>query len=55
MRYPYKIRNTFRYSTDSLDSFVESLENDYKQHPENFKVCGLPHMKSENKQKSNSK
>ena len=52
VRYPYKIRNTFRYSIDSLDSFVESLENDYKQHPENFKVCGLPHMKSENKNHS---
>lgn len=55
VRYPYKIRNTFRYSIDSLDSFVESLENDYKQHPENFKVCGLPHMKSENKNHSKNK
>ena len=51
VRYPYKIKNTFRYSTDSLESFVESLEADYQQHPEHFKVCGLPHMKTENKQK----
>lgn len=51
VRYPYKIKNTFRYSTDSLESFVESLENDYKDHPDHFKVCGLPHMKVENKAK----
>lgn len=55
VRYPYKIKNTFRYSTDSVESFVESLEADYQQHPEHFKVCGLPHMKIENKcKKKNS-
>lgn len=54
VRYPYKIKNTFRYSVDSLESFVESLENDYKYHPEHFKVCGLPHMKIENKAKKNN-
>lgn len=54
VRYPYKIKDTFRYSTDSLESFVESLEKDYQEHPEHFKVCGLPHMKIENKNRKNS-
>lgn len=45
IKYPYKIKNTFTYSIDSLDSFVESLNIDYRNHPEHFKVCGLPYTK----------
>ena len=51
LRYPFKNYDpaTSKYSTDSVESFVQSLEDDYRDHPENFRVCGLPHMRLENR------
>lgn len=51
VKYPYKIKDLSEtlFRTDSLESFVQSLEDNYRDHPELFKVCGLPHMKTENK------
>lgn len=53
LRYPYKIENSLftKYSTDSLESFIDSLEEAYRKNPNSFKVCGLPHMRTENKNK----
>jgi len=57
IRYPYKLKNPIftKYSTESLEAFVNSLEEDYKSHPENFKVCGLPHLRTEAKKDVNVK
>jgi len=47
IRYPYKIENPqfAKYSTESVESFVASLKREYKICPENFKICGLPHLR----------
>ena len=57
VKYPYTIKNNIftLYSRDSLESFVESLEKEYKRNSNNFKVCGLPHLKKENTQTNNEK
>lgn len=47
VKWPYKIKDHLepKYSIDTLESFVESLEAEYASNPSSFKVCGLPHLK----------
>lgn len=47
LKYPYKCLDECpkKFNTDSLESFVQSLEDEFNAHPESFKVSGLPHMK----------
>lgn len=54
VRYPFKNFNPSeaKYATDTLENFVNSLETEYKDHPDHFRVCGLPHMKLENRNHS---
>ena len=49
VKWPYKIVDSFKYNTENLEKFVESLEKEYSENPESFHICGLPHMKKENK------
>jgi hypothetical protein len=53
IRYPYRCLDDAprKYNTDSLEEFVKSLETDYTEHPENFKVSGLPHMRGKTLQR----
>jgi len=46
-KYPYNIKSTDTtiFATDTLESFVKSLEDAFNSHPESFHVCGLPHLK----------
>lgn len=47
VKWPYKIKDHLepKFSTESLEAFVESLEKEYANNPKSFKVCGLPHLK----------
>lgn len=47
VRYPYRYdaNATPKFNTTSLEAFVESLDKEFEEHPETFKVCGLPHMR----------
>lgn len=47
VKWPYKIKDHLepKFSTESLESFVQSLETEYANNPNSFKICGLPHMK----------
>lgn len=51
LKYPYTKEDlgSPRFKTESLEEFVQSLEEAYRDHPETFKVCGLPHLRNVNK------
>ena len=47
VRWPYKIVDSFKFNKENVDKFVQSLEEEYANHPDSFHVCGLPHMKKD--------
>ena len=52
VRWPYKIVDSFKFNKENVEKFVQSLEEEYANHPDSFHVCGLPHMKKERKEKA---